>query len=55
MGKFIEEGLYPHLYKISPEMFDVIEPKKTTKKVDDLYINTETEQGNTDAGGTHSI
>ena len=57
MGKFIEEGLYPHLYKISPEMFDVIEESfyydipvkevKKTKKVDDIFINISTDEGDT--------
>lgn len=39
LGKFIPEGLYPHLYKIAPELFDVItEPTKKTK-TDDILIN----------------
>lgn len=61
MGKFIDEGLYPHLYNIAPELFDVtlqvedILPKTKKTKVDDLYINNTTEQGGSDLGGTHAI
>jgi hypothetical protein len=50
MGKFIEEGLYPHLYKISPELFD-IEPVKVIKqkieeiKQDDILIDSNTFKG----------
>jgi hypothetical protein len=50
MGKFIEEGLYRHLYKISPELFD-IEPAKGLKqkieeiKKDDLFIDNSTIEG----------
>ena len=58
MGKFIDGGLYVHLYKINPDMFDVIEEVKEvkkTKKVDDLYINTESIKGDTNTGGTHTI
>lgn len=40
IGKFIDESLYPHLYKIAPDMFDVItevKPKTTIKN--DISIN----------------
>lgn len=55
MGKFIEQGLYPHLYKVNPEMFDIIEEAlyydipvkqvKKTKKVDDIFIDNSTDEG----------
>jgi hypothetical protein len=34
MGKFIDEGLYPHLYELEPEFFDVVadEPVKGLKQ-----------------------
>ena len=34
MGKFIDEGLYIHLYEIEPEFFDIIadEPVKGLKQ-----------------------
>lgn len=49
IGKFIEEGLYPHLYNIYPDYFDIIEPVKTKKTtiVNDIFINDGTEQGST--------
>lgn len=38
LGKFINVGLYQHLYKIAPDLFDVInDVKKTTKN--DISIN----------------
>ena len=48
LGKFIEEGLYPHLYNLYPELFDVVveETKiKKTKVVNDILINDGTEKG----------
>ena len=57
MGKFIEKGLYPHLYKICPEIFDIIEealyydiPVKQVKKqekVNDILIDNSTTKGDT--------
>lgn len=53
MGKFIEEGLYPHLYKLSPELFEIVEPIKGLKqkieeiKKDDISINIDTNKGDT--------
>ena len=50
LGKFIEEGLYPHLYNKYPELFD-IEPVKGLKqkieeiKKDDIFIDTSTSEG----------
>ena len=50
MGKFIEEGLYSHLYKKYPELFD-IEPVKGLKqkieeiKQDDILIDSNTFKG----------
>lgn len=41
VGKFIPEGLYPYLYKIAPELFDVISESKKTKSDDILINNTE--------------
>lgn len=48
VGKFIEEGLYPHLYKVYPHIFDVIEEEVKTKKtkINDLSINDTTTEGN---------
>lgn len=37
LGKFIDERLYTHLYKIAPDMFDVITTKTTIKN--DISIN----------------
>jgi hypothetical protein len=47
IGKFIPEGLYPHLYKLYPELFEVVEETKTkkTKVVNDILINNGTEEG----------
>jgi hypothetical protein len=48
IGKFIEKSLYPHLYKLYPELFDVIVEETKTKKtkiVDDILINNGTEEG----------
>lgn len=52
MGKFIEEGLYPHLYKLSPELFDVEPVKGLIQKIeemkkDDISINIDTNKGDT--------
>jgi hypothetical protein len=50
LGKFIEEGLYSHLYKKYPELFD-IEPVKGLKqkieemKNNDISINNNTIEG----------
>lgn len=49
VGKFIDEGLYSHLYKIAPELFDVdvveeVKIKKT-KVEDDILINNSTKEG----------
>lgn len=52
LGKFIDEGLYPHLYKNAPELFD-IEPTKGLKqkideiKKDDILIDNSTNEGDT--------
>lgn len=47
LGKFIEKGLYPHLYNLYPELFDVVEETKTKKTtiVNDILINDGTEKG----------
>lgn len=48
IAKFIDKGLYSHLYKIYPDLFDVIEPvieTKKTKVVNDIFINNGTEEG----------
>lgn len=45
IGKFIDIRLYPHLYNLYPDLFEVIEPKKT-KKVNDILINNETDGNN---------
>jgi hypothetical protein len=46
MGKFIDEGLYPYLYKIAPDLFDVVEVKENKKIIiDDILINNSTEEG----------
>lgn len=55
MGKFIDKGLYPHLYKVNPEMFDVIPVKglkqkieeiKKEEKINDISINISTDEDN---------
>lgn len=47
IGKFIEKGLYSHLYSIYPDYFDVVEETKTKKTtiVNDILINDGTEKG----------
>lgn len=45
VGKFIDARLYPHLYKLYPSLFEVIETKKT-KKVNDILINNNTDESN---------
>lgn len=47
LGKFIEKGLYSHLYNLYPELFDVVEETKTKKTtiVNDILINDGTEKG----------
>jgi hypothetical protein len=50
LGKFINEGLYEHLYNIAPELFDIVEipvesKTKKTKVIDDIFINNITEEG----------
>lgn len=49
VGKFIDSRLYPHLYNLYPDLFDVIETKKT-KKVDDLYIDNTIEPSGSNIG-----
>ena len=48
IGKFIEEGLYPHLYNAYPHIFDVIEEEVKTKKtkINDISINDTSTEGN---------
>lgn len=37
LGKFINEGLYIHLYKIAPDLFEYVEPVKGLKqKIEEL-------------------
>jgi hypothetical protein len=57
IGKFIEEGLYPHLYDLYPELFDVIEStkEKKTKVVNDISIHDSINEGGTDFSGTHTV
>ena len=48
LGKFIDERLYPHLYSLYPELFDLAEEETKTKKtkvVNDIFINDGTEKG----------
>jgi hypothetical protein len=49
LGKFIDKGLYPYLYDKLPELFDVIEVKKTTK--DDILINNAKPTGSSNTEG----
>lgn len=37
LGKFIDKGLYPHLYKRFPDLFDVIEDK--IEELNDILIS----------------
>ena len=49
IAKFIDAGLYPHLYKSYPHIFEeVIEEEVKTKKtkVNDLFINNPITEGN---------
>jgi hypothetical protein len=49
IAKFIDKGLYSHLYELYPDLFDVVEPVKETKKtkvVNDIFIDNGTEEGN---------
>jgi len=40
LGKFIDERLYPYMYKKFPSLFDVVEDKtKKTPKTNDIFIN----------------
>lgn len=45
IGKFIEEGLYTHLYEIYPDYFEVVVETKKTTIVNDILINDGTEKG----------
>ena len=50
MCKFIEEGLYPYIFKTHPHIFEeeVVEPVvKKTKLVNDILINDRTKEDNT--------
>lgn len=39
LGKFIPEGLYIHLFKIAPDLFDVVNEKPKTTIKNDILIN----------------
>jgi hypothetical protein len=43
VGKFIDKSLYKYLYRIAPDLFDVVSTKTTQKN--DISINN-TEPGN---------
>jgi hypothetical protein len=45
VGKFIDKGLYPHLYNLYPELFDVVVEPKKTNVVNDILINNDTKEG----------
>ncbi|CAB4154078.1 hypothetical protein UFOVP630_10 [uncultured Caudovirales phage] len=47
VGKFIDSRLYPHLYKLYPDLFEEIVEIKKTKKVNDILINDNTNESNT--------
>lgn len=47
VGKFIDVRLYPHLYKLYPDLFEEIVETKKTKKVNDILINDNTNESNT--------
>jgi len=47
VGKFIDSRLYPHLYKLYPDLFEEIVEIKKTKKVNDISINDNTNESNT--------
>jgi hypothetical protein len=55
VGKFIDEGLYQHLYGIAPELFEEEVAVKKTKVANDLYINDAVKPSSPDAGGTHTV
>lgn len=46
VGKFIDVRLYPHLYKLYPSLFEEVIETKKTKKVNDIFINNSTDEGN---------
>lgn len=55
MGKFIDSGLYTHLYKLYPDAFESanvkvlkqkVEEIKKEEKVNDILINNGTDEGN---------
>jgi hypothetical protein len=48
VGKFIDKGLYPFLYEKYPDLFDIIEDKKT-KTTNDKFI------GDTITGSDNNI
>lgn len=50
LGKFIDPALYQFLYRIAPDLFDVIvEAKKATKN--DILINDTESSGSSDLEG----
>jgi hypothetical protein len=46
VGKFIDSRLYPHLYKLYPDLFEEIVETKKTNKVNDILINDITDESN---------
>ncbi len=40
IGKFIDKAIYPYMYSKYPDLFDVIEDKKTKQEDDKLISNT---------------
>ena len=46
LGKFIDVRLYPHLYKLYPDLFEVVEPVKEIKKtkLDDISVDNTTKE-----------
>lgn len=46
IGKFIDSRLYPHLYRLYPDLFEEIVETKKTKKVNDILINDITDESN---------
>ena len=47
IAKFIDKGLYTHLYQLYPDYFEVVntETKKSKIVVNDILINDGTEKG----------
>lgn len=48
LGKFVDIRLYPHLYNLYPDLFEVVEPVKEIKKIklNDISTDITTKEDN---------